>query len=442
MSKQSKPTSKLSFRLEEPIPVPLYVVGTPEWIENSLSDDAKARYAKQIIPVKSAANLEPVKKHLRKYKYHLVDTETSGPRKDDGLDPLSPSSHLVLFQIGSKDMGFAIEPKLAPEFRFSLESEDYLKVLQHAVHDYRFLLHKYGIVMNRMFCTMLAEQVLSAGRDGIAVGLADLVRRYAPHRIIQKGVRDEFIQHSGVITANQLYYAVRDIILLQPVFDAQVISLKQANMLWTGRVEFDNIPITGEMKLTGVLIDKEKLQDTINYHTRKRKDREDKIFTLYNETLSKLGRLKKNLFGEVTETFNLSSPIEKLRAFERLGIELEDTETDTLKLVDHPMAKLMVEWSGSNKILTTYGETLLERIHYHTGRLHPNFDQLGAGEHANRGGKSRTESIATGRYSGDFQQLPKPEEETEPISPEEEAMVRSAFADKIKELEDQLPKAA
>jgi hypothetical protein len=37
----------------------------------------------------------------------------------------------------------------------------------------------------------LAEQLLTAGRNGLKVGLLDLARRYSPYRIIRKDVRHE-----------------------------------------------------------------------------------------------------------------------------------------------------------------------------------------------------------------------------------------------------------
>jgi ribonuclease D len=88
----------------------------------------------------------------------------------DGLDAVSPSSQLVLAQIGTRDQVDAngkvtregqvvvMEPKLLPEFIDILQDRSRLKLLQNAVHDFRFLMAKYGIHMSGMYCTMLAEK--------------------------------------------------------------------------------------------------------------------------------------------------------------------------------------------------------------------------------------------------------------------------------------------
>jgi hypothetical protein len=67
--------------------------------------------------------------------------------------------------------------------------------------------------------------------------------------------------------------------------------------------------------------------------------------------------------------------------------------------------------------------------------LHPHFDQLGAGEGAQRNGKDKKETIATGRFSSDFQQLPRPEKNLEAITGQHLERVRAAFAGILAQLE-------
>ena len=141
------------------------------------------------------------------------------------------------------------------------------------------------------------------------------------------------------------------------------------------------------------------------------------------------------MLGEEFETWNLKSHQETRERLKKIGLLVEKTDYDTLIRLDHPIGKPLADYSGYTKVLDNYGESMLARIHWHTGRLHPHFDQLGAGEAARRNGKDKKETIATGRFSSDFQQLPRPEKNLEVVVGEHLKRVRAAFAGILAELE-------
>jgi DNA polymerase I len=72
---------------------------------------------------------------------------------------------------------------------------------------------------------------------------------------------------------------------------------------------------------------------------------------------------------------NLNSPQQITDAFRSLGIELPDTRVWTLLKVDHPAAKLLLEYRELQKKLGTYLETYPDFIDEKTGRIHANFLQ-------------------------------------------------------------------
>ena len=107
---------------------------------------------------------------------------------------------------------------------------------------------------------------------------------------------------------------------------------------------------------------------------------------------------------------NLSSPQQKKEALAYQGVALLDTEAETLEAEakrrpDVPALGMLVQWSKLNKLLSSFGETVLERVQGDgadgTGwRLHPGWRQIGSEE----GG------VSTGRMScggPNFQQLPR-----------------------------------
>ena len=432
MSRRHSPDSAVSFRLEEPIDVPFQVIGTKRWIEECVPSDFPPN---QLWVAGSPRDLRPSIDYLRQHDNLSVDSESSGPLENDGLDPVSPSSKIVLFQIGTPRMMYVIEPKLIVHYREILEGERQLKILQHAVHDFRFFLAKYGIHVVHMYCTMLAEQVLTAGKEGVGVGLADLVRKYDPHYLISKNTRDDFIHFKGRFTKEMLFYAARDVFLLFKVFDAQKVLLQKQELGKTAIREFRIIAATAEMGLTGVWLDRSSIQQTIDYYTRQQTAALAKIFQIYNGELKTQGLVKVDLLGEQFETWNLKSHQETGERLRRIGLDVEKTDYDTMIRLPHPIGRPLADYSGYTKVLDNYGESMLARIHWHTRRLHPHFDQLGAGEGARRNGKDKKETIATGRFSSDFQQLPRPEKNLEVVTGEHLKRVRAAFAGILDELE-------
>jgi DNA polymerase-1 len=72
---------------------------------------------------------------------------------------------------------------------------------------------------------------------------------------------------------------------------------------------------------------------------------------------------------------NLNSPQQITSAFRSLGIELPDTKVWTLLKVDHPAARLLLEYRELQKKVGTYLETYPEFIDEKTGRIHANFLQ-------------------------------------------------------------------
>jgi DNA polymerase I-like protein with 3'-5' exonuclease and polymerase domains len=425
--------ASISFRIEEIIDVPYKVLATPRWAAETLPLNLPRE---NLLVVRKAADLLPIHNELARSAQIGGDTESTGPREEDGLDAVSPTSRIVLGQLGAPNgTVYLIDPDLLEQFRWVFESDQHCKIFQNGVHDYRFLYQKAGIEVVRMYCTMLAEQVLTAGKLGRSVGLADLVRKYMPYRLITKNVREDFIQFEGRLTLAMLFYAARDIKLLFEVYKAQCLMLRSHELRDTAQLEFDCISSAAEMTLNGMYLDESYLQQTIDYATREMETTVKQIFDLYNGELRAQNLTTADLFGDCYETFTISSNQDKMAALRRIGIDVDDAEYDTMARLKHPIGKLFCKWSGLQKLLSTYGQSLLDRRHWHTKRIHPKMDQLGAGEGARHKGKDKTETIATGRWSGDMQQLPRPERFTVPVSPELEALLRVRFARELAALE-------
>lgn len=404
--------------LEEPIPVNYYVVGTAEWLRSGITPDAAPPERRLL--VECDRQMAAICDELGTKKSLVFDTETTGSpdRPKDGLDPLSKTSRIVLFQIGTEDKVFVMDPRLLKSRRLKavMESETILHIGHNLIFDFEMLLSKHGIHPVNLFCTMIAEQILTAGKEGEYPSLAQLCRKYPPHRLISKAVRKEFVVQSGPFTKQQIYYGARDVILPYPVAKAQIKLIKDLMLTLIAKDEMECIPATAEMELGGFVLNRDIIRLVLPYYQATAERLRADIIELWNEELVRLGRQRNTLLDTGLETFDLNSPQAKKKALHRIGIMVKNVSKGELEDLDHPLAELLLQYEKQRKIISTYGENLVAKIHPDTGRFQPTFHQLGAGENSDADGHDKTATIATGRYSSDAQQMPKPKSVYAPVT--------------------------
>lgn len=441
MSKKIVRSIISSRQIEEGIHVPFHLIGRPQWFKDSIAEGVAPESA--ITVVNSLSDLCESQAWLKKRKVLGLDSETGGENKRDGLDPVAATSRMLIFQLGTPEMVYLIEPALVPDFKEILESEDHLFLAQNGVHDFKFMFAKYGIhYINYKFnpetdlcepCfydTMLAEQLITAGLYGVTVGLEELAERYHPHRLISKLVRKEFIDMRGVLEYRHLYYAARDVYLLFAIHAAQQLEIKKhPGMYERMQLEFCAVAGTADAELTGFVLDEVRINATLDYWKKKASIIKVKVTKLYNDVLEKQGKRRNFVLPDVSEEFDLDSASQKLIALRKMGFELDDTKRETLQALDSEITDLLGEYSECTKIISTYGEGLLKRRSRTTGRLHPEFNQLGSGDmEARKGRQGKATTIATGRWSSDAQQFPRPDHILDPIVGEDAESVKLLFA--------------
>jgi len=423
----------VSHQIEEKIPINYYVVGYKEWLEDGFETEAVPRSQWIIIDEgRECKQLSWIVDTLIEMGTIGLDTETTGEDKKSGLDPWREGSKLLLLQLGNESKVFLIQPGLVPYLADVLENKTLLHLGQNLVYDFKYLFVKYKIHINNMYDTMLAEQLLTSGLNGIKVGLADLARRYKPYRMISKEVRADFIhfkERGEKISKDMAYYAARDIILLFPVMNEQKEQLKHWKLEVVAQDEFNVLPVTASMELNGVNLDRDTLKLALSYWESRQKELEIEILNSYDKELKSKGKVELSLIPEVKNVFDLNSPAQKLAALRNLDFDIENVQRETLESIDHPIAKALAEYSNVMKVTSTYGENLLKRVNTKTGRLHPEFNQLGSGD----GSLSKKGTIATGRYSSDFQQMPRPTERFCEVKGEELSEIQQLFSEKIKQ---------
>ena len=293
-----------------------------------------------------------------------VDTETTG------LDPLAENT-LLLVQIATPDRAYLVDVrKVDPRpLRRILEDERTLKLLQNAKFDYKMLRSQVGITTRRIYDTMLAERVLTAGisRD---ISLKALALKYAGITL-DKSIRSSFVDKSGEFSEDQLRYAARDALVLFTIYKQQRDALRREFLVNIAALEFKTLVAVGEMELAGCLIDQTRWRKIIESSQAERDRCAQELGLLIADAVP-----QQSLFGG--PAINLNSNAQLLETFARMGIDLPDTMESTLAKYDHPAIKKLLEYRGFEKTLSAFGEKFLELIHKKTGRIHPDFNQIGA----------------------------------------------------------------
>jgi hypothetical protein len=423
---------------ETKIDISYSVVGYQDWFDDCLEPDAVGPGEKIIIS--SPGDLEPVVTQIMEHKVQGMDTETAGAFGDDGLDPLSPTSEIILMQWGTQDRIYVFQPDLIPYLRAPLQSEEHLLLGQNIVFDFEFILAKYRFALVKMYDTMIIEQAINAGLPGIRVGLKDLAAKYPPHYIITKTVREQFarFRKDSKITRDMLYYSARDVFLLFPIRRGQLVEIKAKKMEKVAKDESQLIAITAEMEgITdgdfgdaGIALDEDILLLSVQPYVERQKAIEEEVIMLYNAALEKKGREQITVMP-VIDHFDFSSPSQKLKALAAMGVDIEDVKRETLEALDLHITNLLAEWSECQKITSTYGQNLLDRRDKGILIWRPRFSQMGSGEVMGK----RHAIISTGRYSSDFQQMPRPEADYRDLKDKEEiSMAVEAFNKKITEI--------
>ncbi len=306
---------------------------------------------------------------LENRKEIAVDVEATG------TDPYL--AKLIFVQLGTPEKAYIIDADLDLKLVKSLlEDKAILKILQNGKFDYGMLKTKKNMQINNFYDTMLAERILTTGKRQ-AINLGVIAEKYLDVKLDKDW--ELYDWKSVAITKNfdkrHFNYSALDVLVLFPIQKKQFEKLSELKLLKIASLEFALAPIVSEMELRGIGIDEKKWRENIQDMREKRDEIAEKI---QNEFRPLFKHEAIDLFGNHQDVVNLNSPSQLIDAFAKLGVDLPSTGSAVLKRVDHPLAKMLLEYRGYEKLISSFGETLLEKIHPVTGRIHCDFMQIGA----------------------------------------------------------------
>ena len=298
-----------------------------------------------------------------------LDTETTG------LDP--HVDRVIMMQIGIPGHQFVIDTrKVNPEpLRPYLESRDFVKVVHNANFDYQMILGSFGIVLERIYDTMLMEMLLCAGVRKSGYGLDDCALHYFNYHL-DKGLQQSFVNHFGAFTEKQIKYAAYDVVgLMKALMDAQIEKLKHWNLIAIAKLENDVLPAFADMNFYGLRLNKEKWLGLDHSSS----EEYDELVDGLNAFIRSSGLVGVDMFGEVC--FNWQSQPQLLALLQALFPHIRDTNDQTLDTLYYETKNEFIgnlrKFRKLAKKTGTYGETYTNHVHRVTGRFHPRIGQLG-----------------------------------------------------------------
>ena len=192
--------------------------------------------------------------------------------------------------------------------------------------------------------------------------LKDVARRELGEELDKEQQKTDW---SGELTEEMLSYAAKDAEVLPPLQEKLTAKVEDADLKRVMEIEHRALPAIVWMANAGVPFDVE------GWRTHLGQVEEEK-----NQLTRELNRLAPD--HPEGKEWNWNSWQQVLKAFGLLGVTLADTKEVTLSRCDHPLARALLQYRKTSKMLGTYGASLLEKVE-EDGRMYASWWQIGAG---------------------------------------------------------------
>jgi DNA polymerase I len=333
---------------------------------------------------------EEAKKAMEEISRHSImsiDTECTA------LDPFKAKMSLI--QIGVDRANYVFDIRGDTEFSdYTLDilipiltNEKIKKILQNAAFDMKLIKLNTGYYLKNVYDTMLAEQLLHLGLKFGRANLGALVLKHLGIHM-DKEPQGSFSDYYQKFKPYQLEYAANDVVVLREIMSSQMMNIKKYGLEAAADLEFDFLKPMCEMELNGITMDVDKWRVIMSDIDDERREAENKIASILNANES-----QNTLFG--VSLINIDSNVQLKKALRKYGLEIDSTDVSELqKHAGLPLVDAILTYRKTQKLISTYGEALLDKISEITGRLHTDFRQM----------------VSTGRMSSsnpNLQNIPK-----------------------------------
>jgi DNA polymerase I-like protein with 3'-5' exonuclease and polymerase domains len=289
------------------------------------------------------------------------------------LDPLT--GQLRLLQLAIPEQTYVFDHRKigsAEAYRplKQIIEEPRRRIISHnSKFEQKWLKYVLGIEPATVFCTQLAHVLVDFSGSH---NLESTAKRFLDLTI------DKTLQHSDwtrdEISEAQLQYAARDAQVLIPLRDKLITALRENNLFRVAQLEFEAIACIAQVELNGVFVDPDmwsKQLATIEH--------QHEIISRELQIMLADGSPQHTLFGQ--SDINLNSHPQILDALKMMGVPLDNATRESVLLPlknDYPVVGKLLEYRELEKQRSGYGQSWLSEINKKTGRIHPEFSQIGA----------------------------------------------------------------
>jgi DNA polymerase-1 len=353
--------------------------------------------------------LNKVIDNIKKTKIFAIDTETTSLNYKDaelvGFSICSDENHAYYVPLAHKSDQIQIDFKTALNLlKGIIENEQITKIGHHIKYDMH-VLERYGLkFQGTLFDTMIESFLLDPSlnrHDLNSVSLKYLgINPVTYEEVAGKGAKQICFDEVEVERATQ--YAAEDAhvtYLLHKILSKKISQDKNLEKIYF-KIDEPLIKILQRIESTGVLLDEKKLKQQSQ------------------ELKKKIKKIEDEVFAEVGEEFNLSSPKQLQRIlFEVLELPIlgktpggqPSTSESVLQdlAVSYELPKKILEHRTVSKLISTYTDKLPLEINSVTNRIHTSYHQA---------------NVVTGRLSSS-----NPNLQNIPIRTNEGRKIREAF---------------
>lgn len=324
-------------------------------------------YTPQYTLVSNVSILNSALQPLFQAEILAIDCETTG------LDPLTDSIRLIQIAAPNHPVVLIDLPAIPKSDRPLLKKllcNSAVKIAHNAKFDWQFLTLAGLQPSGQFFDTQLAYKVLTAGLK-TSSSLQNIVKKLLH---LQLDKTQQISDWCKPLTKVQLHYAAVDAAILLDLYSILLNKLKQAKLLKIARLEFQCMPVVAQMELNGMLFDLSRWQIL------GAKLEAEKTDTLNQLKQLRIASSQMSLLPELTDAVNPNSPQQVLAALQAIGIKINSTNQSKLVSLaaQYPIIQALLSYRRLSKIIGTFTEKLPQHIHPKTGRIHPNYYQLGA----------------------------------------------------------------
>ena len=341
---------------------------------------------------------------MKDWQLIQVDTETSG------RDPHLCSLLCIQFGNDKFDARIVVDCTTVDVCLYKELLESHRLILQNGKFDLQFL-YNHLIIPRKIYDTMIVEQLLHLGYPAgqISYSLKEIAKRRLNINI-DKTVRGE-IQWRG-LDKDVIMYAAGDVTYLEKIMWSQMKDLKQKGLLKAALIECDFVPAIAYLEWCGIHLDQEKWKAKMD---KDKQNLENCIkalndFVTSNPSNSKFTYI--NTQGDLFTGFDLtpkciikwSSSPQVVAFAKHLGFDTKVQDKKTGEDKESAMEKHLKKqkgvndeflrlyfgkgepgdadyypgYSGSFKVVSSFGQGHLNAINPKTDRIHTVYKQLGA----------------------------------------------------------------